>query len=85
MIYGVYYVVVAGLALLGAAVALAGTARRDALVLWLVMLSVDLFHAVFYVEIRHRWSIEPLLLVFTAGGGAWALRAARLALCYRLS
>ena len=85
VLYGVYYVIVAGLAILGAAVALAGTARRDALVLWLVMLSVGLFHAVFYVEIRHRWGIEPLLLVFTAGGGAWALHAARLALYYRRS
>jgi len=28
----------------------------------------SLLHALFYVEIRHRWAIEPLMLIFSAFG-----------------
>jgi len=32
-----------------------------------------LLHTVYYVEIRHRWAIEPFMLIFSAFGltGLW--------------
>jgi len=38
-----------------------------ALLLWMA-LGFSLLQSLYYVEIRHRWAVEPLLLVFTGGG-----------------
>lgn len=76
--YTVYYLTAASLAVLGAVrLARAGASRRDALpVLCLILgvfLSVSLIHSTFYFEMRHRWGIEPLLLVLSSVGvlDAW--------------
>lgn len=67
--YTAYYVMVALLALVGFAIVLRAPSRRvGALTIGAFMLSVSLVHAIFLVELRHRWGVEPLLLVFAAGG-----------------
>jgi 4-amino-4-deoxy-L-arabinose transferase-like glycosyltransferase len=50
-------------------------ARELALILMGVMISICLGQSLFYVEGRHRWLIEPLLLVFFSCGvfAAWKL------------
>ncbi len=83
-IYAAYYGLVAGLALVG----VLGLARAEpsrplalpGLLLILTMfLSVSTIHSVFYFELRHRWGVEPELLVISAGGGltAWRWVSAR--------
>ncbi len=42
--------------------------RQGILLLTSMALGFSLLQSVYYVEIRHRWAIEPLLLVFTGGG-----------------
>jgi 4-amino-4-deoxy-L-arabinose transferase-like glycosyltransferase len=52
-------------------------ARRLGLALVAFFLSVGALQAVFYVETRHRWAVEPLLVVLAAGAVAeWFRRAA---------
>jgi hypothetical protein len=51
--------------------------RKGAIVAAGLLLSVALVHAVFYVEVRHRWGIEPVLLTFSAGGVMWGLSRVR--------
>lgn len=41
-------------------------AREAAVLMTLFVVSVSVVQAAFYVEVRHRWSIEPVLLVFAA-------------------
>jgi 4-amino-4-deoxy-L-arabinose transferase-like glycosyltransferase len=52
--------------------------RRRGLALVLFFLSVGAIQSVFYVETRHRWAVEPLLVVLAAGAladlGGYALR-----------
>jgi hypothetical protein len=31
-------------------------------------LAISFFQSIFYVEMRHRWAIEPILLIFAANG-----------------
>lgn len=60
------------LALLGAFLALRSPDRRAAAGLCLALIvAISLLQSAFYVQGRHRFLIEPLLLIFTAiGGGA---------------
>jgi hypothetical protein len=83
VVYKAYYTVV----LLLAGVGIAGIiARGDTDQRWIltaagvVLLVTSVAQAVFYVEIRHRWSVEPILLVLAAAGvirpgRRWLLRA----------
>jgi hypothetical protein len=65
-IYAVYYVVLLGLAALGA-VALARARRHwEISMIALVFLTVSGIQSIFYVEGRHRWEIEGLLLILAA-------------------
>lgn len=43
-------------------------ARSDVVLICLFFLAITVTHSFYFVEARHRWSIEPLVLVFTAGG-----------------
>jgi 4-amino-4-deoxy-L-arabinose transferase-like glycosyltransferase len=64
--YQAYYLVALGLALGGALVVRKfGTAeqRRAAMLLGLMLFSLSLAQSLFYVEGRHRWAVEPLLLL----------------------
>jgi 4-amino-4-deoxy-L-arabinose transferase-like glycosyltransferase len=40
----------------------------DCVLLLLLMLSIGLAQCIFYVEGRHRWTIEPLIIIFAANG-----------------
>lgn len=79
--YNGYYVFVVGLAMLGAIHLARSAASRPAsfhglVLLITVFLSVSFTQSVFYVELRHRWGIEPLLLVLTSVGllSVWSRR-----------
>jgi 4-amino-4-deoxy-L-arabinose transferase-like glycosyltransferase len=76
VIYLVYYVLMAGLAALGL---WALSRRRDpapADVALSTMLAticcIWIVQSLFYVETRHRWGVEPLMLVLSSAG-AWSL------------
>jgi Dolichyl-phosphate-mannose-protein mannosyltransferase len=69
--YAMYFVVAMAFALVGAVgIVRRGTAEEVALLSTLVAISLTLaaIHALSYVEGRHRWGIEPLLLLLTARG-----------------
>jgi hypothetical protein len=69
--YQIYAAIVLSFAFIGAVVILrqGNAAERDLLaVLAAVTLTVAVIHALAYVEGRHRWGIEPLLLLLTARG-----------------
>ena len=69
--YQLYAIAVYASALVGAAVVLrrGGAAERELLTtVMAIALSLALLHALAYVEGRHRWGIEPLLLLFSARG-----------------
>lgn len=80
VLYKAYYVVTGVLALIGLAAFLSGatsTGRWMGLTVLGFMASVSLAHSVFYVEMRHRWGVEPLLLIFTAAGACTLLERFR--------
>ena len=66
-IYKVYYLFIVVFAIIG----LASLLRREREVVAIIILffaAITLSHALSYIEIRHRWGIEPLVLIFTASG-----------------
>lgn len=66
--YQVYYVLLLTLAFLGLW-AIRKKQKMDKLYLLIgVLLSISVFQSLFYVECRHRWGIEPILLIFAAKG-----------------
>jgi 4-amino-4-deoxy-L-arabinose transferase-like glycosyltransferase len=70
-LYLLYYVVCAGAAVLGARSLVWHRGHPDRPTLLRVLLlacivSVGLVQSVFYVETRHRWGVEPLILLLTA-------------------
>lgn len=67
LLYKTYYSVVLFFAVIGISLSL----RKNEPEKWMViafMISVSVLQAIFYVDLRHRWGIEPLLLIFTAVG-----------------
>jgi 4-amino-4-deoxy-L-arabinose transferase-like glycosyltransferase len=73
-IYLVYYVAIVCAACIGIAAALRQTATRpDAVLVLIYFASLSIVHAIMFVEMRHRWGAEPLLLAFAPGGAraAW--------------
>lgn len=76
VLYKWYYGIVLTLAVIGMLLGLAeaDTGRQAARVIVLAFIaSVAVLQAVFYVEIRHRWGIEPLVIIFSTGTVAWLL------------
>jgi hypothetical protein len=80
--YQIYALVIFSFAAIGAASILrSGTADQRSLLNAILTLGLMLaaLHALAYVEGRHRWGIEPLLLLITAHGlfvtGAWLRHA----------
>lgn len=73
--YRAYYSAVLILALAGvwAAVRAETQARRRLLLVGLFLLGLSLLQSAYYVEGRHRWAIEPLVLLVAGGGAAWLL------------
>lgn len=69
--YTAYYGVVLALAALGAGAIVIAGRREERELLFLVaavFLAITAIHAVAYVEGRHRWGIEPVLLLLSARG-----------------
>jgi 4-amino-4-deoxy-L-arabinose transferase-like glycosyltransferase len=73
-VYLTYYVAILCAACIGIAAALKQTATRpDAVLVLIYFASLSIVHAIMFVEMRHRWGAEPLLLAFAPGGAraAW--------------
>ncbi len=82
-VYLVYYAIACAFALVGgwrllrspaAASDVPRSVRRLPL---FAIVSIGIVQAVFYVEIRHRWGVEPLILILTAAGLEWVWGAVR--------
>ena len=60
------------------------SAIRLSLLLGAFMLGLSVVQSIYYVEARHRWAIEPMLLAISGGGiAALAGRGARSAVGVR--
>jgi 4-amino-4-deoxy-L-arabinose transferase-like glycosyltransferase len=71
VLYGAFYAPMLALAVFGAARLIRTSSvetRAAAMLLVVTCVSVSLVQSVFYVDLRHRWGIEPLLLVLAASG-----------------
>lgn len=76
-VYRLFYAALLAFSAMGLARALArpGEGRRDAIALCAFFSSVGALQALFYVETRHRFAVEPLLCVLAAGGLAALARS----------
>jgi 4-amino-4-deoxy-L-arabinose transferase-like glycosyltransferase len=75
LLYLAYYVVMVIAAFAGIAAAFKrATLKREAVLVVMYFASLSIVHAIMFVEMRHRWGAEPLLLAFAPGGAraAWA-------------
>lgn len=71
--YQAFYVIVLALAAIGAwAAASSGNpvARWRLVLLILFLAALSVLQSLYYVEGRHRWAVEPMLLVLAGGGAA---------------
>jgi 4-amino-4-deoxy-L-arabinose transferase-like glycosyltransferase len=66
-VYKLFYVAMLLFSLVGIIFGLR-TSREPTLILLAIMLTICLGQSIFYVEGRHRWLVEPLLIVFCAYG-----------------
>jgi 4-amino-4-deoxy-L-arabinose transferase-like glycosyltransferase len=78
--YAVYYVMVLALAGIGvvAVINLDAWARQQALLLVVFVLALSGLQSLFYVEGRHRWAVEPMVMALSGAGVAQALRFRKL-------
>ena len=70
-LYKVYYLIVLFPAVLSIIYNFASRKKFDktaALLVMLLFLAITCAHSLYFVEGRHRWSIESLILIFTANG-----------------
>ena len=68
-VYLAYYVMMVVTAAVGLAAAWRLPAARGGVALiLLLLLSMSVVHALMFVEMRHRWAAEPLMLVFVPAG-----------------
>lgn len=69
LIYKVFYSAIALFALIGMVRAFSSASSRKFAVLILALfLSISIAHSFYYTDGRHRWGIEPLMLVFASAG-----------------
>jgi hypothetical protein len=74
-VYLAYYAVMAIAGFVGIAAAFKqATLKRDVVLILMYFAALSIVHAIMFVEMRHRWGAEPLLLAFAPGGAraAWA-------------
>ncbi len=76
LVYQGYYIFLIGFALAGlwAIWYSGGYGRRCAMLLVVFMLGISVAQSFYYVEGRHRWGVEPLLLILVGGGIAHVVR-----------
>ena len=70
-LYAFYYLILLGLAIGGMAHAVFFSDQASQSFSWLVLFlffSVSFTQSLFFVEGRHRWAVEPILLIFSAEG-----------------
>ena len=68
-LYLAYYALMVLTAATGVAAAFKQSAQRPDVVLVVIYLaSLSIVHALLFVEMRHRWAAEPLMLVFVPAG-----------------
>ena len=71
-LYKFYYIIVSFFALLGFIYTLkSNTLRKFGILIILFFISISMLHSFYYVEGRHRWSIESFILIFSAIGLFW--------------
>lgn len=78
-LYRIYYATILVLASIGFGISASSksTPSRTCTQVFLLLAgAISVSQALFYVEGRHRWQIEPLLLVFATGGAVRLYRAA---------
>lgn len=75
--YGIYYTVIVALASIGLWRRRLFLRRPPYLLLIGLAVSVSLLQSMYYVEGRHRWGIEPVLLLLAAAGFLECLNKAR--------
>ncbi len=82
LLYKLYYSIMLMLAVAGSALLLFGKAkniRKNARLLLMFLVAVSLFQALYYVDGRHRWIVEPIMMIFSAvGAKGLAERAAKM-------
>lgn len=68
-LYQAFYMVLLVLAALGVAQLWASRrARKDALLAFAFMAVLSAFQSLYYVEGRHRWAVEPMIIAVSGGG-----------------
>jgi len=69
-IYGIYYVAALACAALGVAALrrLPRESVEQAVLIAVFLLGLSALQSLYYVEGRHRWAVEPMLLVLSGGG-----------------
>lgn len=74
--YAAYYIVVLALAGLGARAlgSLPPEAKQQVLLIGAFLLALSFLQSLYYVEGRHRWAVEPMLLAISGGGIAAQLQ-----------
>jgi len=73
-LYAAYWVLALATASVGGIVLWRGRRRIELFALLGVPIVVGLMQAIFYVEGRHRWGVEALILVLSAVGIVWTVR-----------
>ena len=79
LLYKAFYLLILPLAAVGLG-SLFTKKRHDmanAYLLLFSMLSISLFQALYYVDGRHRWGIEPILMIFSAAGVTFLISSIR--------
>ena len=79
-LYQAYYVallLLAGAGVLSIAASRSG-AWRDALLLVLFLLALSGLQSFYYVEGRHRWAVEPMVIALSGGGAAALIARGRM-------
>ncbi len=78
-LYQAYYVTILILAAIGVSrlFRAAASARHDALLIGAFLLMLSGLQSLYYVEGRHRWAVEPMLIAFSGGGVAFLARSLR--------
>lgn len=82
-LYKLFYIFVLSGALVGIFIAFREGLfkyKGEAVLMIFVLLSISLLQSLFYIETRHRWAVEPILLIFAARGIGFFFQRTRLLL-----
>ena len=79
LIYKIFYIFVFALFILGIyrSYFLSREAKLFTVTLLLFFVLLALLHSFYYVELRHRWAVEPLMMIFSCSGIVFIYNAIR--------